>query len=360
MRSRLSLLSCFMILTCFCACRKQTTFQPAFYYWKNDSRSVSKTEIHYAEAVHAERLYVKFFEVGNDPIFKFAPYAKTNLQKILPDNCAGSIANTAECSWLKQCEIIPVVFIKNEVFTSISAVETDTLAADIDHLIRKYYEEKAAPDFDTYREIQIDCDWTAGTAQNYFNFLQQLRRISGKQISCTLRLYPFKYRDKTGVPPADRVTLMCYNLVNPLQNENMNSILDANEFQKYISGTPNYPLHMDIALPVFGWMQLYRNHEFIGLLPPADIFKLAELKQQSGLWYEVQNEFTLGDIYIKPGDMLKQEIVDDKTIFRCIDILKENINFADTVTITLFHLDEKNLSQYAPQQLADYISAFAP
>ncbi|MBK7469002.1 MAG: hypothetical protein IPJ43_20660 [Saprospiraceae bacterium] len=59
-----------------------------------------------------------------------------------------------------------------------------------------------------------------------FLFPTKLKSISDKEISATLRLYPYKYTDNMGVPPVDKVMLMCYNLLNPLENLKQNSILD--------------------------------------------------------------------------------------------------------------------------------------
>ncbi|MEM0544143.1 hypothetical protein WFZ85_16275, partial [Flavobacterium sp. j3] len=93
-------------------------------------------------------------------------------------------------------------------------------------------------------------------------FLKKLKEISKKEISCTLRLYPYKYPDKMGVPPVDKVMIMCYNLINPLENENKNSILDLAELESYLISVPKYHKHIVIAFPIYSWMQVYLNKRF--------------------------------------------------------------------------------------------------
>ena len=66
------------------------------------------------------------------------------------------------------------------------------------------------------QEIQIDCDWTKSTKDKYFYLLKKIKELSKKEISCTLRLYPYKYPEIMGVPPVDKAMLMCYNLIKPL------------------------------------------------------------------------------------------------------------------------------------------------
>ncbi|HMC85958.1 MAG TPA: hypothetical protein VKI61_10545 [Chitinophagaceae bacterium] len=50
-------------------------------------------------------------------------------------------------------------------------------------------------------EIQIDCDRTNQNHEKYFQFLKIFKQLyPDKIISATIRLYPYKYFDKTGIP----------------------------------------------------------------------------------------------------------------------------------------------------------------
>ena len=131
-----------------------------------------------------------------------------------------------------------------------------------------YYEnyDKTKDKIFDFNEIQIDCDWTKYSKEKYFYLLKKIKELSDKKLSCTLRLYPYKYPDIMGVPPVDKATLMCYNLIKPLSQQNKNSILDIEELKKYLNEKKSSPLHLDIVLPTFYWTQLYQNNQFVQLL----------------------------------------------------------------------------------------------
>ena len=254
-------------------------------------------------------------------------------------------------------DLIPTVYIKNDVFLKSSKQELDTLAANIDFLAVKYTKR-----YNTglkVKELQMDCDWTLKSGENYFYFLKQLKKISGKQISCTLRLYPYKYPDRMGVPPVDKVTLMCYNLINPLESKNQNSILDVGELSKYLNKRKEYKLHIDIALPVFSWAQLYQNNRFKGIIYPEGELDKKWLKQLKPFWYEVTHDTVIEDIYIREGDRIKYENITDKNITEAIDIIKKNVVLTDTTTVTLFHLDDNQLKKFSYETLFGFYSAFS-
>jgi hypothetical protein len=135
-------------------------------------------------------------------------------------------------------KIVPTVFITNRTFLYIKKDETTFLAKSIYTLIQK---KIADYHLLTNNEIQIDCDWTAGTRDDYFKFLKELKRISGKEITCT-PASSGKDKSQTGIPPVEKVYLMCYSTSSPLENSNKNSILDVNILKSYLSKIDEYPI----------------------------------------------------------------------------------------------------------------------
>jgi hypothetical protein len=334
----LSFLSLFFI-----SCIKTSNVQinKAFYYWKGNY-SLSDSEETVLKDLQIKKLYIKFFEVTTDEIFGAIPVAKTRFHLF---NSADSL------------EVVPTIYIKNEVFYS-SSVNLDTLADNVLFLINKYYHNQVARRQSNYEELQMDCDWTAKTKDKYFYFLKALKKISQKKISCTLRLYPYKYTDAMGVPPVDKVTLMCYNLIDPLKNENKNSIQDNKELESYLKNAADYPLHMDFALPVFSWAQVYQNNKFTGIVyAPTNELKSA-LKQIKPFWYELQKDVELDELYLREGDKIKLEEITEKNTQETIRLLKKYIAFNDTVTVTLFHLDKENLKKYTHEELRHFYTSF--
>ena len=209
------------------------------------------------------------------------------------------------------------------------------------------------------KEIQMDCDWTPKSRDKYFYFLRKLKAKAETQVSCTLRLYPYKYPVKMGVPPVDKAMLMCYNLVNPLESETTNSILDTGELSKYLDKKREYPLHIDIALPVFSWMQVYQNKRFRGLIYPGDNSVKKILKQVKPLWYEVTKDTLLDDHYLRIGDLVKYEEITPQKINAAIKIIKENVALEKTITVALYHLDEKELNNFTNETLTGFYTSFS-
>ena len=197
------------------SCKNETKIknvERAFYYWKSDKYSFDEIEKEQLDSMKVNKLYVKFFEVKNDKTLGNIPFAKTSLQYEKYEY-EDAKREKKDIGFYKT-KIIPTVFVKNDVFLNSSKPQIDTLASNVSFLIDKYYTERFVG-FEKYNEIQIDCDWTIKSKEDYFYFLKQLSQKSSKEISCTLRLYPYKYRTKMGIPPVKKATLMCYNLIQP-------------------------------------------------------------------------------------------------------------------------------------------------
>ncbi|MEZ4800888.1 MAG: hypothetical protein R2809_14150 [Flavobacteriales bacterium] len=286
-------------------------------------------------------MYQKFFEVNYSAELGNVPEAKSRWWYY--DNL-----NEIE-------EIVPVVFFKNNVFLKSTKEELDLLADNVNFLIEKYIESREFK----VSEFQMDCDWTLSSRDNYFYFLNKIKELTKKKISCTLRLYPYKYSEKMGVPPVDKVSLMCYNLMNPLENPQKNSILDLPELKSYLEGVKKYPIHMDIALPVYSWAQVYHNQQF-SLLLYTDINELwGILKEERPLWYSVLKDTVINNTYLREGDELKLEEIDAERVNNAISILKHYIDFDKDVCVSLFHLDEVQLRNYTNEEINSFYTAFS-
>lgn len=318
--------------------------EKAFYYWKSNEWGLTEAEDSAVKKINPEKLYVKFFEVARDEMMGNIPVAKSQVFSYPKFEYDGITA-------------IPTVYINNNVFINSSASEIDSLAINVNFLISKYYRERYSGD--KPKEIQMDCDWTPKSRDNYFKFLRKLKKAANTTLSCTLRLYPYKYPEKMGVPPVDKVMLMCYNLVNPLQNEDTNSILDTEELSKYLNKKREYPLHTDIALPIFSWMQVYQNKRFKGLLYPDATSVKKILKPVRPLWYEVTKDTVINDHYLRTGDLVKYEEITSQKIKMAIKIIKENVALDKTITVALYHLDEKELNKFYYETLTGFYSSFS-
>lgn len=331
----------FILISCE---NKVDKVNKAFYYWKSDDYNLSAVEDSILIKQQISKLYVKFFEVDFTEEVGSFPISKTSL------NINFDTQNVS------QLELIPTVYIKNIVFQKSSEKDLDQLADNINFLISKYNKEKFSNS--GYFEIQIDCDWTISTKDKYFYFLKKIKQISQKEISCTLRLYPYKYPEKMGIPPVQKVTLMCYNLINPLADKSKNSILDIDELKSYLDNSKKYPLHLDISLPIYSWMQVYQNNKFSGVINGGKEFK-KHLKLIKPLWYEVIKDTTINyNQYLRVGDKIKYEEIDAKKVNDAITIIKKNVKLDNEITVSLFHLDYEQLSNYTDEEISHFYIDF--
>jgi len=304
------------------------------YYWQNNDTTIQKLGI--------EKVYAKFFEVEYNEVMGNIPVDKTSLRSYQLDSL----------------DVVPTVFIGNEVFLKTTTQSgLDSLADNVNFLISKYSEpfEKKRP----ITEYQMDCDWTPKTKVPYFYFLKKLKALSKKQISCTLRLYPYKYPQKMGIPPVDKATLMCYNLINPLESHAKNSILDVGELSSYLDTRRKYPIHLDIALPVYSWMLLYQNNQFSKVIYKDHKEIRGSLHKIDSLWYEVTQDVVVDDFYLRVGDKIKYEQMTADKIGKAIAVIKKNVAFDPSITVTLFHFDTEQLNQYNDETLARFYSDFS-
>lgn len=330
--------------------------EASFYYWKNSAYYLSDSESMAIQRNEIRNLYVRFFDVTIDPAFGPLPVAKQNLH--LQKTYYSSTLNDSLLQVsLKNLNIIPTVYIQNKVLKQINTNRLDSLANNIVFLIQKYYAEKMQRPQPSLNEIQIDCDWTISTKENYFTLLRLIRIYARTGLSCTLRLYPYKYPDKMGVPPVDRVTLMCYNLLNPFEEKERNSILEQDELSKYLKGTKRYPLKTDIALPLFSWMHVYQFNRLVLMEPLSDeILNLTKHKQ--GLWYELVKDTVWGDHYLRKGDAVKFETIKYAQLVEVLDLVKHDVPLDEGFRLTLFHLDENTLNRFTHAEVHSVFNAF--
>lgn len=321
------------MIVLFTACNRERRHPVDFYYWKANV-GIGDAEKRYFENLTSQRLYVRFFDVDNDGGNNISP--RGVIQK------ADALVNL-------EAEYIPVIFITNRTFSSIAKENLGKLITDISYLINKMAEDNKLP---LANEIQIDCDWTEGTRDKYFEFLEKLKTSSGKKVSCTLRLHQIAQRNKTGVPPADNGVLMCYATTNPTEDDGRNSILDINLLKSYTKNINSYPLSFDIALPLYSWA-IVTNH--LGKIRIINGITAEELKLNDRLvqiadnQFEVVDDLILGGLLLSKGFMIRIEEITPELLSEARTYLSEKI-YSD-YHIIYYHLDKPFLERFTYEQL---------
>jgi hypothetical protein len=249
-------------------------------------------------------------------------------------------------------EIIPVVFIVNNVLKAITRAQLDDLARKIVPFVKAKVEQAGK---NSFNELQIDCDWTASTRENYFYLLERLKQVKvlkGKTISATLRLHQIKNQKGSGIPPVKRVMLMCYNMGNLRKYGQQNSILEINELKKYLGDNLKaYPMPVDIGLPLFSWAVAFRSKEYIGI---AKRITLEELNNKNHFIFIKNNIYRaktdLPDDGLKTNDEVRWETVAANDLQATAGYLSPLIK-ADTLNVIYFHLDEAIIKTYTYENL---------
>jgi len=312
-----------VILTFLVGCNtdaKKSTID--FYYWRSNY-SINQAEKKVVDSLKSKNVYVRFFDVDKKG------------GKISP---VGVIQNfDAE---KLNVRYIPTVFITNRTFINTTPDQVKILAKDVYNFLSETAERGKLESFD---EIQIDCDWTKSTRENYFSFLSELKYISRKKLSATLRLHQVKFKDREGVPPLDKMVLMCYATENPTDQSEKNSILDLDIAKDYLENLNNYPIKLDLALPIYSWAIL-TNHlgdiKLINSFSEKDLQGKPVKKIKDGL-YEVQDDFFVENFYVSKGFKIKIENISSELLMNTKRFIDQKLPY--NYHVIYYHLDSKFL-----------------
>lgn len=309
----------FLLLIIF-SCSKSTNHPYTFYFWKTNL-ALDNVEKKALEESTSDFLYTRFFDVDK---------INGQLEPVA--------VITKDKSFGTEKKIIPTIFITNRTFYKIISEEIQFLAKSVNDLIQKKIKEYQLV---CGNEIQIDCDWTAGTKDDYFTFLKELKKISGKEITCTLRLHQVKDKILMGIPPVEKVYLMCYSTSSPLENSDKNSILDFNILKSYLSKLEDYPIkNIEVALPIYSWGIVTNHlgkHKLINALSKKD-FNNPNFKRISDNEIEILKDgFYFGN-FLNKGFKIKSEEISQEQLDSVIHFLDQKINHYN---IIYYQLDSK-------------------
>ena len=318
MRRLLLLLSIF-----FFSCTEEKNPAVSFYYWKTKF-SLSKEENEALTSNEVNKIYVRYFDVTlqNNQPFPVAPIhfvAKKVSQ-----------------------EIIPVVFIKNEVFLS-KRIDLEDLTAKVLLLINQI---DKANNFHS-KEIQIDCDWSLESREKYMQFLSLVKKDCVKKLSTTIRLHQIKYFEQTKVPPVDYGVLMFYNMGKLSSEEKSNSIYDKKIALNYIYSLKKYPLKLKIALPIFSWWVHSSNNKILNLisnLNVEDFENNPNFELEDNVVYVKKNILFKG-FYFSQGDELKLEQIQNDDLEEMIDLLSDKLDYTPE-EIIFYDLNTNNIKDF--------------
>ncbi len=308
---------------------------PAFYYWQT-TLNIAPQESRYLDSLACQKLYVKVLDIGvSEASGAIEPLSRLEIR---------------DRAVLENKEIVPTIFITNAVFKKATPAQSDWLAGKIVQTLTSYSFFNSGEVLS--KEVQIDCDWTASTRAAYFLFLKKLKSVlpQGIRLSATIRLHQYKFPEQTGVPPVSRGMLMFYN-TGDIESENTNnSIIDLKDASKYVLGAAaHYPIPLDLALPVFSWILIYREGEFwkiINGVPPelSDTTRF-DRQPQDATHLQVKRGTFLSGHYLRPGDQLRMETVSPELLLKTADLATQ-VDLAREPTVAFFCLDTATVRLY--------------
>jgi hypothetical protein len=326
-----------IVLSFIFSCQQQEPPLVSFYYWKTVFR-LSPKEKNCLTENEVKRLYIRYFDIDLNQKTKEA-YPRSPIR----------FENTAS-----GFEIIPVVYIKNKVMLGKKLNVLD-LAQKTNNFIQQINSKNKI----SIQEIQIDCDWTLESKDNYLRFIEAFKKVSNKKLSATIRLHQIKYFKKTKIPNVDRGVLMYYN-IGKITPDSLNSIYDRNIANRYLSSLKNYPLPIDIALPIYSWGIHIRDGKIIGLRNKIDV---NNLKNNSSFvltkdnWFTVESSNFREGVFYKHNDQIKIETISENDLLEMANDIEENIN-QNPKEIIFYDLDEFNLKNYEKNIFKEIIDCF--
>ncbi|WP_289663544.1 hypothetical protein [Flavobacterium panacagri] len=319
------------------SCSKTENPVISFYYWKTIFK-FSEKEKEVLKDNQVKKLYVRYFDIGLQPETK-QPIPISPIR--FDENLNGFT-------------IVPVVFIQNKVMLEPNL--------DVNELAEKtfgFIEQINSKNKIVCQEIQIDCDWTLKSKENYLKFIEVFKKLSKKKLSATIRLHQVKYFKKTKIPNVDSGVLMYYNM-GSIASDSLNSIYDQKVAEKYLSSLKKYPLHLDLALPIYSWGVHIRNNKVIGLrskMNTKELLQDSNFEKTHSIFFRVKKSNYKNGIFYEENDLLKIEEIATKDLKEMAEDLDENLP-AKPNEIIFYDLDEFNLNHYEKNIFEQVISKF--
>lgn len=320
-----------------------------FYHWKTNLDLNEKTK-EYLNELNTTNLYVRFFDV----------------KWVEEEKQAFPFATVQTGFYDTTYQVIPTVYITNEAISKTSKTDISKMADEIAKKIKRLCSNRFYQHANKklFKEIQIDCDWTENSKENYFLLLSQLKQSSELaelgmiNLSATIRLHQVKYPDKTGIPPVDKGMLMFYNM-GDLQNiDTENSILDLEITKKYIDHLDDYTLPCDVALPLYSWAVVFRDKKIVKLI---NNLQINDLKQHEkfdlieGNKFKAKESCYINKSFVYQDDIIRVEEASTDKLKKLIQLINDNANKKD-YTVTFYHLDDKIIETYSTKEINSVFS----
>lgn len=318
------------------SCTKQEQPSISFYYWKTIFK-LSQSETTILSDNKVSKIYLRYFDISIDKNKQPFPEAPIRFEQ-KPSNI----------------EIVPVIYIKNQVFLN-KNLDISDLASKTNSFINQINTQNQIE----ISEIQIDCDWSLNSKNCYLKFIEIFKEKSNKKLSATIRLHQIKYFRQTKIPNVEKGVLMYYNM-GKIAPDSLNSIYDQKIANRYLESLKNYPLKLNIALPIYSWAIHIRTNKVIGLKNKIDVKTIEKdtnfviLKNN---FYKVKNNNFKSGTFYKKNDLLKFESISNSDLLEMASDLESNLK-QNPNEIIFYDLDQCNTNRYEKNIFTQVSSRF--
>ncbi|MCM1292360.1 MAG: hypothetical protein NC111_02960 [Bacteroides sp.] len=307
----------------------ENTSPNSVYFWKSIV-NLSDGETQFLKDNNVGRVYLRFFDIRDD--YREGPVPDAEVYTYKSDFPSGT-------------EIVPCVFITLEAIEDMGGIEKEFAKKIYDRIDSKCKDGNI-----TLNEIQLDCDWTASTRKTFFTLCDEMKKLTSannQKLSSTIRLHQLSQP----APNVDKGVLMVYNVGELKNPEETNSILRSDIVKKYLDKAPKYQLPLDVAYPIFSWGVVFNGTAFGKLTNiDGDPDTIADLARVNDNVYALQSN-TATDVDLDYRQTMRYEMASFEEIMKTKHIVNNYLGYKPAHTI-LYHLDEKQLSKYTPQQIA--------
>lgn len=317
----------FFLLIGLWGCREDRKISWSIYHWKTNYQPTS-AEKEFLKTTSVDRLYVRYFDV-----VKRSGALQPEAQLTLQDSLDVSM------------EIVPCIYITN---SSLKQIRPEELVLLAERMVNKVTIINQQLNIHP-TELLLDCDWTPTTQSAYFQLVEAIKERSNYSLVSTVRLHQLKHFERTGVPPVSRGQLMLYNM-GALQNiEEQNSILNLTAAQHYQRHLNDYPIRLDISIPLFSWVVLFRRGKSIELISDYEeqLFMDTTLfdKKRAGLYRLKRDTFIFGQ-YRYQHDFFRLEKSENKDLLKLMKQWEPYLP-NEELEIALYDMRARNLKDRA-------------
>ena len=130
--------------------------------------------------------------------------------------------------------------------------------------------------------------------------------------------------------------------------EEENSILNLQKAAPYEAGFSDYPLPLDLALPIYSWGLVFRQDRFLQIindLRPAQLADTTYFEKLSAERYQLRKSTYLDGNYLYAGDRIRIEEMRPQMLRQASQHLSPFFGASD-FTVAFYHLDSTNLNVF--------------